>query len=227
MDNVLKPENIPLDIVYEDKDILVLNKIAGMLVHPDKYNDSGTLANALLYHYPEIKGVGEKNRPGIIHRLDKETSGLLIVAKNQDFYDYFISQFLERKIVKKYKALVYGLIKEEKGVIVYSIPKKGRKEMLEAKTYYMSLEYYKDFTLLDIEIKTGRMHQIRQHMKKIGHPIVGDTEYTFKNLKPPYPIGRYFLHSYYLKFKLPDDECKEIRIGLPKILKDYLKKLPK
>jgi len=227
MDNIVKPEKITPDIIYENDDVLVINKKAGMLVHPDKYNKTGTLVNALLNYYPEISNVGEKYRPGIVHRLDKETSGLVICAKTNDSYDYLTKQFKERKAEKKYKALVYGKVKKERGVIIYSISKIGRSNMQEAKTYYNVLQYYKNFTLLDAEIKTGRMHQIRQHMKRLGHPIVGDKLYFFKNLKPPYPINQNFLHAYYLKLEVPSGEAKEFKIDLPENLLEYLKNLPK
>lgn len=225
MINKIQPEKIKLDIVYEDNDILVINKPAGMLVHPDPYTKFGTLTNALLYHYPEIANVGEKNRPGIVHRLDKKTSGIILCAKNQSAYQYLVSQFQKRKIIKKYIALVYGQIKEKKGVIVYSIAKKGRKKKEPAETHYRVLKHLADLTLLEAEIKTGRMHQIRQHLNKIGHPIVGDDVYTFKNLKPPFPISRYFLHAFYLKLKLPSGETREFKIDLPDELKKYLDKL--
>lgn len=221
----IKPEKIKLDIIYEDKDVLVINKKAGMLVHPDPHTKSGTLANALVGLYPQIANVGEKNRPGIVHRLDKETSGLIVCAKNQKAYKYLADQFQKRKITKKYLALVHGRIKEKNGVIVYSIAKRGREKLERAETRYHVFKYFADFTLLEVEIKTGRMHQIRQHLKKIGHPIVGDNLYTFKNLKTPYPISRYFLHAFYLKLNLPSKGIKKFKIDLPEELKNYLNKL--
>ncbi len=213
-----------LDIVFENKDVIVINKNAGILVHPDKYTKSGTLVNFLLEYYPAIAKVGEKKRPGIVHRLDKDTSGLIVCAKNQEIYTSLVDQFKNKKVQKKYQTLVHGRVKNESGIITYSIAKVGRKQKLEAITYYKVIKYFKDFTLLDIEIKTGRMHQIRQHMKMFGYPVVGDPRYTFKNLKLKYPIQRHFLHSYYLKLKLANKE-KEFEIDLPKDLEEYLKKL--
>ena len=215
-----------MDIIHEINNIIVINKKPGVLVHPDKYTKSGTMVDFLVGYCPEIKNVGEIDRPGIVHRLDKDTSGLIVCAKNQAAYEHLIKEFKEKKVVKKYKALVYGRVKDKSGVITYSIAKKGRSEKLEAITYYKVIKYIKDYTLLDVEIKTGRMHQIRQHMKMFGYPIVGDQEYTFKNLKAPYPIKRQFLHSYYLKINL-GKEMKEFKTDLPKDLKKYLDKLEK
>ncbi len=213
-----------MDIIFEDTNVIVINKKPGILVHPDKYTKAGTLVDFLLDYYPAIKNVGEKFRPGIVHRLDKDTSGLVICAKNQKTYEYLLNQFKDKKVEKRYQALVYGKVKNESGVITYAIAKKGRVNKQEAITYYKVLKYIKDFTLLNIEIKTGRMHQIRQHMKMIGHPLVGDHEYTFRNLKEPFPINRHFLHSYYLKLSL-GKEIKEFEIDLPQDLKNYLNKL--
>jgi 23S rRNA pseudouridine1911/1915/1917 synthase len=221
----INPEKINLDITYEDDNVVVINKKAGMLVHPNPYTQSGTLSDTLLKLYPQIADVGEKNRPGIVHRLDKETSGLIICAKNQKTYEYLCDQFQKRKVIKKYQALVYGKVKEKKGVIVYSIAKRGREKLEQAETRYRVLKYFTNFSLLEVEIKTGRMHQIRQHLKKIGHPIVGDNLYSFKNLKPPFPISRYFLHAFYLKLILPSGKVGGFKIDLPEELKIYLDKL--
>ncbi|NQU99220.1 MAG: RNA pseudouridine synthase [Parcubacteria group bacterium] len=215
-----------MDIIHEDNNVIVINKKPGVLVHPDKYTKSGTLVDFLLGYYPKIAQVGESTRPGIVHRLDKDTSGLIICAKNQETYTSLVDQFKNKKVKKKYQTLTHGNVKDESGVITYSIAKKGRKQKLEAITYYKVIKYFKDFTLLDIEIKTGRMHQIRQHMKMFGYPVVGDPQYTFKNLKLAHPIKRHFLHSYYLKVELEGEE-KEFKVDLPKDLKDYLEKLEK
>ncbi|MEW6407292.1 MAG: RluA family pseudouridine synthase [Patescibacteria group bacterium] len=229
-------------IIYEDNNIIIVNKPAGILVYPDKYTKTKTLVDELITYYPKIKNVGEANRPGIVHRLDRDTSGLLICAKNQDTYEFLVAQFKARQIYKKYFALVFGKVKEKKGVITYSITKKGRKEKEPALTYYKVVKYFTprkaggsfgrlrrpqddsgEFTLLDVKIKTGIMHQIRQHLKMLGHPIVGDKEYFFKNLKPPFPLDHLFLHAYYLKLQLPNDVIKEFEIELPEELNKYLK----
>lgn len=236
---------MPISIIYEDLDIIIINKPAGLLVYPDKYTKTKTLVDELLKYYPAIKDVGEKNRPGIVHRLDRKTSGLLICAKDQKAYEFLVKQFQERQVQKKYYALVFGKIKGKKGIITFNLAKKGRKNKERALTYYKVIKYFiphktegslvtiaigtqdnnNSFTLLDIEIKTGIMHQIRQHLKMLGHPIVGDREYTFKNLKPPLPIDRHFLHAYYLKLQLPNKEAREFKIELPKELEEYLNKL--
>lgn len=214
-----------MDIVYEDNNVIVINKEAGILIHPDKYTRSNTLVDFLKKHYPQISQVGESIRPGIVHRLDKDTSGLIICAKNQEAYKYLIAQFINKKVVKKYQALVFGIIKDDTGIITYAISKKGQNKKLDATTRYKVIKYFQGFTLLDITIETGRMHQIRQHLKMIGHPIVGDREYTFKNLEDPYPLNRLFLHSYYLKIELPNKKVEEFKIDLPKNLKNYLEKI--
>lgn len=213
-----------MDIVFEDEDIIVINKKSGVLVHPDKYTKDGTMVDFLLGYYPKIKDVGEGLRPGIVHRLDKDTSGLIVCAKNQVIFDNLREQFQNKKVIKKYKTLVHGIVKEKSGIITYAISKKGRSQKLSATTRYKVVEYFRNYTLLNVEIETGRMHQIRQHMKKIGHPIVGDREYTFKNLKEPYPLNRLFLHSYYLKIEVRGEK-KEFEIELPNDLKKYLEQL--
>lgn len=215
-----------MDTIFEDKDIIIIDKKAGFLMHPDKYTKDGTMVDFLLGYCPKIKNVGESNRPGIVHRLDKDTSGLIVCAKNQAVFDDLKEQFKNKNVIKKYKALVHGNVKDDSGIITYAIAKKGRSQKLPATTRYKVIKHYKDFTLLNIEIETGRMHQIRQHMKMIGCPVVGDHEYTFKNLKDPFPLERFFLHSYYLKLKIREKE-KEFEIDLPEELKKYLEKLEK
>lgn len=215
-----------LQIIYGDEEVIVLNKPAGVLVYPDKYTKSGTILEELTKHYPKVKNVGELHRPGIVHRLDRETSGLLLCAKNQKAYQFLISQFKEKKVQKKYYVLVYGRMKEKSGTITYNLAKKGRKTKEKALTYYKVLQCFGDrFTLLEVEIKTGIMHQIRQHLKMLGYPIVGDKEYTFKNLNPPFPIDRQFLHAYYLRLELPSGGVKKFEIKLPEELKKYLEKI--
>lgn len=225
-----------LDIVYENSNLIIINKPPGILVHPDKDQKEGTLMHLLLEKYPGMKNAGETTRPGVVHRLDKDTSGLIIFAKNNEAYQYLTDQFRKRKVKKKYYALVYGRVKDDKGIIAYSLKRSPKKELKitvgpgkEALTRYKVIKYYhhknKDYTLLEVSPETGRTHQIRVHLHKIGHPIVGDPKYKFKNLKPPLPLSRQFLHAYYLNLKLLDEEEKYFKINLPKDLKIFLEKL--
>lgn len=221
---VIEPEpDIPLDIIYEDKDIVVVNKPAGLLVHPTSSQRRHTLVNALVSHYPKIIGVGESPiRPGIVHRLDKDTSGLLVVAKNQKAFEFLKNQFLNRTVEKKYLALVEGVPKEKEGVIKFQIrPSKrnrlkkvavrnldtrGKKSVRTAETYYKLKKVIGDFSLLEVQPKTGRTHQIRVHLAAIGHPVVGDRVYGSKN-KIAMPIGRQakrqMLHAASISFTAP------------------------
>lgn len=185
----LMPENIPLDIIYEDDDIIVINKPQGMVVHPAPGNYSGTLVNALLYHCKNLSGINGELRPGIVHRLDKDTSGVMVVAKNDKAHLDLSNQIKERTILKKYIAIVEGVIKDDEGSIEAPIGRDHveRKKMAVtedgryALTLYKVLERYKNNSLIEATIKTGRTHQIRVHMSYIGHPIVGDEVYGYKN----------------------------------------------
>lgn len=215
-------------IIFEDDDVLIINKPAGLVVHPDNTYKDNTLSDIVVENYPEIKNVGQEARPGIVHRLDKDTSGLIIVAKNQNSYDYLIEIFKNRQIEKKYFALVYGILKEKKGIIVYSLEKKGKVRARLSKTskpavtrYEVIKEFGNKFSLLDVKIETGRTHQIRVHLAKIGHPIVSDQEYKFRKMEVT-ELKRQFLHSHYLKFKLPSGIEKEFNIDLPADLKTFL-----
>lgn len=230
------PEKIKLGIIYEDKDIIIVNKPAGMVVHPDITHTKSTLVNALIHYHPAIKNVGEKKRPGIVHRLDKDTSGLIICAKNDYAYKYLVDKFKKREIVKKYYALVFGKVKEKRGVISYSLGKaKGRhlkisiKPDKEALTKYRVLRYFlengKYYTLLEVTPKTGRTHQIRVHLSKIGYPIAGDPKYRHKKLEFPFPLDRQFLHAFYLEFVLPSGKKKIFKISLPEDLEKIIMKL--
>ncbi|MDN5317827.1 MAG: rRNA synthase, partial [Thermoanaerobacterium sp.] len=184
----LMPENIPLDIIYEDDDIIVINKPQGMVVHPAPGNYSGTLVNALLYHCKNLSGINGELRPGIVHRLDKDTSGVMVVAKNDKAHLDLSNQIKERTILKKYIAIVEGVIKDDEGSIEVPIGRDHaeRKKMAVtedgryALTLYKVLERYKNNSLIEATIKTGRTHQIRVHMSYIGHPIVGDEVYGYK-----------------------------------------------
>jgi 23S rRNA pseudouridine1911/1915/1917 synthase len=190
----VKPEKITLEIVYEDDDIIVVNKPQGMVTHPAPGNFSGTLVNALLHHTTHLASHGAPLRPGIVHRLDKDTSGLLVVAKSDRAYLELIKQFKNRTVEKTYVALVHGLVKNESGVIEENIGRHpvNRQKMAVLKnegrgtkgrsayTEYRVLERYKDTTLVEVKIRTGRTHQIRVHLSHIGHPLVGDQTYGKK-----------------------------------------------
>ena len=200
-----EPENILLDIVYEDGDLIVLNKESGMVVHPAPGHYTGTLVNALLYHYPNI---GEGNRPGIVHRLDKDTSGLMIVAKNEWSLEKLSSMISTKVVERKYLAIVDGIIKHETGEIDAPIGRdlNNRQKMAvtdingkEAITHFKVLERFKNNTLVECKLETGRTHQIRVHMAYIGYPVTND---------PLYGRGRatefgQMLHSYSIRFKHP------------------------
>jgi len=239
-----------IKIIYEDNDVLVVDKPAGIVVFPEGQTKENTLIDALIEKYPELKNVGEKPRYGVVHRLDKDTSGILLVAKSNESFIFLQNQFINRKVSKKYICLVEGTIKEDKGEIKTLIarsPKDGRKQKAysengphpksarEAITDYRVLERFKDYTLLEVEIKTGRRHQIRCHLSYMHHPIAGDKLYGFKNSKRPrgYPEGltRQFLHAQQLKIQLPFDNAQdrpngkteEFKLELPEELANVLK----
>ncbi|MBQ7161852.1 MAG: RluA family pseudouridine synthase [Clostridia bacterium] len=181
-----QPEDIPLDIVYEDADIIVVNKPKGMVVHPAAGNPSGTLVNALLFHCGDsLSGINGKIRPGIVHRIDKNTSGLLVCAKNDAAHVSLAEQLKEYKVERKYEAIVVGRIKNDEGTVNAPIGRHpvDRKRMAvmpggrEAITHYRVLDRYEGFTHLELQLETGRTHQIRVHMKAEGHPVMGDTLY--------------------------------------------------
>ncbi|MBU1289696.1 RluA family pseudouridine synthase [Patescibacteria group bacterium] len=230
--------SITLKIIYENDDFLVLEKPADLTVHPVKPEQKNTLADLIVARYPEIKGVGEDPlRPGIVHRLDKDTSGLMVVAKNNQSFNYLKKQFQDRKVEKEYLALVVGKIKDKKGTITKSISQskkdhKKRSALLGEKskpawTEYEVLEYYKQYTLVKAMPKTGRTHQIRIHLASIGYPIAGDKQYKFKRQPCPKNLSRQFLHSYYLKFQTTDGKMIAFKSELPQDLKEVLKDLEK
>jgi len=231
-------------VIYEDKNLLVIDKPANLVVYPPKKGFSQkTLIDFLIAKYPQIKKVGsDPQRPGLVHRLDRETSGLMLVAKNQNTFQYLVSQFQNQKIEKRYLALVVGRVKEKKGIIAKTISfsKKHRlrktalldEKAQQAWTEYQVLEYFKDkqahfYTLLEVKPKTGRTHQIRVHLKSIGYPLAGDKVYKFKKQPCPLGLSRQFLHAYYLKLKLPQGEEKKFISPLPKDLKNVLNQLEK
>jgi 23S rRNA pseudouridine1911/1915/1917 synthase len=205
-------------IIYEDENILAVNKPAGFLVHPAREGISKppTLVDRLIKNYPEIKNVGEDQmRPGIVHRLDKDTSGILIIAKNQSAFEFLKKQFQERKIKKTYIALVKGRVKNKKGII--DSPVKRYAKTRDALTEYKVLKRFQNYTLLEVLPKTGRTHQIRIHLKTIKHPVVCDKLYT-KKPDCPFDLKRHFLHALSLELTLPNGSRIKLEAGLPEDL---------
>ena len=204
------PENIPLDIIYEDDDVVVLNKARGMVVHPAPGNYTGTLVNALLYHCSNLSGINSAIRPGIVHRLDKDTSGIMIVAKNDAAHISLSQQIQSKTAVRTYLAVVRGNIKTDSGTIETQIArdKTDRKKMAVVKeggrdaiTDYEVLERFGKYTLVRCKLRTGRTHQIRVHMEYLGYPLVGDLKYS--PMKTPFGIKGQALHSHTLEFTHP------------------------
>lgn len=233
-----QPENIKLNIVYEDEDLIVINKPKGLVTHPSTGTPDGTLVNALLYHCKDLSGIGGHLRPGIVHRIDKNTTGLLMVAKN-DFAHQELSKQIQDKTAKRfYKAIAIGNIKEDEGIIDKPIDRnpKDRKKMAivstgrEAITIWKVLERFTQFTLLELELKTGRTHQIRVHLAHIKHGIVGDDIYG-PDIKIPIKLTGQALHAYKLKFVHPRtkkelefiaEEPEEFKKLLEYMRKNYL-----
>jgi len=229
------PEPIPLGIVYEDADILVVDKPAGMVVHPAPGHPTGTLVNALLYHAPEI-AISGTNRPGIVHRLDKDTSGLIVVAKTDRGQQTLLSQWRDRSVRKTYIALVRGVVEDEEATIDVPIGRdpKDRQRMAAiatgrpAVTHFRVLRRYPGATLLEVEIETGRTHQIRVHLAFIGPPVVGDPVYnphTGPTGGKGAIVDRQFLHAARLSFTLPDGRRVTFESGLPADLRAALDRL--
>ena len=231
----IKAQEIPLDIVYEDNDIIVVNKPKGMVVHPANGNPDGTLVNAIMAKCKgSLSGIGGEIRPGIVHRLDKDTSGLLIVAKNDQAHINMSKQIKDRKVKKIYIALVKGSIAEDEATINMPIGRstKDRKKMAvrkdgkEAITHFKILKRYDKYTLLEIKIDTGRTHQIRVHMAEIGHPVVGDSVYS--NGKNEFGVEGQMLHAKSLDFKHPITKKQmHLEAELPEYFKEVLIKLEK
>lgn len=229
----LKAQDIPIDIVYEDSDIIVVNKPKGMVVHPANGNPDGTLVNAIMNICKDsLSGIGGEIRPGIVHRIDKDTSGLLIVAKNDKAHINLSEQIKNREITKKYVALVRGVIKENFATIDMPIGRsdKDRKKMAvrkdgkKAVTHFDVIERFNGFTYLDIKIDTGRTHQIRVHMAEIGYPIVGDMVYS--NGKNPFGVEGQMLHAKSLDFKHPTTgKQMHLEAPLPEYFEEVLEKL--
>ena len=231
----LLPQDIPLKIIYEDEDILIINKEKGMVVHPGNGNPDGTLVNAVMAKCKgSLSGIGGKIRPGVVHRIDKDTSGLVIIAKNDKAHINISEQIKNREVKKVYVALVRGVISENEAVINMPIGRstKDRKKMAvsrngkEAITEFEVLKRYKDFTYIKLNIKTGRTHQIRVHMSEIGHPVVGDEVYS--NGKNPFNVKGQMLHAKELEFVHPTTNKKvKFEAPLPKYFKNILEELDK
>jgi len=230
----LLPETIPLDILFEDQDVLVVNKAAGIVVHPSAGHSTGTLAHGILAHAPDLTGIGGVKRPGIVHRLDKDTSGVLIVAKNDNSHRFLQSQFKKRLVEKTYLALVDSKPPTPTGRIEIAIGRdpshrqrmaivpegKGRMAISEYKTQ----KSFKNHTLLKIKIHTGRTHQIRLHMAHLKCPVVGDRIYGHKS--PTLPVKRHLLHAQQLVIDLPDGTTKAIFYApLPSDFQDVIERL--
>jgi 23S rRNA pseudouridine1911/1915/1917 synthase len=229
----LLAEDIPLTIVYEDDDVVVIDKAAGLVVHPAAGHDSGTLVNALLGHIPDLEGIGGEVRPGIVHRLDKDTSGLIVVAKNDRALQFLQEQFKSRTIKKMYLALVEGLVEPREGIIDAPIgrSKTDRKKMAvtregrSAQTRYRVKQIYRqpDLSLVEAYPETGRTHQIRVHLAWFKHPLVGDEVYGRQ--RSIVPIERHFLHAASLTLTLPNGETRTFNSKLPDDLQRVLDQL--
>jgi 23S rRNA pseudouridine1911/1915/1917 synthase len=225
----LAPEDIPLDILYEDEWIIVINKPAGLVVHPGAGNKTGTLANALLHHCEKLADTGDELRPGIVHRLDKDTSGVIVVAKNDRALRSLARQFQHRTVKKKYVALVKGQVELDNGIIEAPVARhavnrqkmgveyvKGKK----AHTAYHVVRRFKNFTVLELDLKTGRTHQIRVHMKHLGHPILGDRTYGQTD-----GVARQALHAEMITFTHPDTgKSVEFHAPLPRDMQEIIEK---
>ena len=226
----LAPETLPLDVVYQDDHVVVVNKPAGLTVHPGPGHTHGTLVNALLSHYPEMKEVGEPSRPGLVHRLDADTSGLMVVARTPLAYESLSRQMRSRTITKVYLALVRGHPTPPEGVIEAPIARHPRDrqrmgivaEGRQASTYYSTTKLFNGFALLKVKPHTGRTHQIRVHMAALGHPVAGDAKYGGR---VPF-LRRQFLHAYRLGFDLtPATTHMEFTSALPQDLEDAISTL--
>ena len=227
-----------LNVIYKDENLLVLNKPSGIVVHPDKNHIEGALIQEIVKKYPEIKKVGDDSaRPGVVHRLDKDTSGLLIIARNQDAFAYLKSLFQKREIKKTYIALVSGVVKNDAGVIDLPIGrsrKDSRKriagkgasgKLREAITEYKVVKRFENFTLLEARLITGRTHQIRAHFAAISRPVACDKIYGGKNPACPAGLARQFLHAWKLEFVSPSGAKMSFEADLPEDLEKILKEL--
>ena len=237
------PEDLPLDVIYEDEDLIVVNKPAGMVVHPAAGCPSGTLANALAFHFSRLSSQAGTARPGIVHRLDKDTSGLLVAARNEAAHENLADQFRAREVFKSYVALVHGVVKQNSGRIEQPIARdpRNRTRMAvvrggrPALSIYAVRRQYNRFTLLDVEIKTGRTHQIRVHLEWLRHPVVGDSIYgggRDNSVQEPKiraairKLNRQFLHAEQLGFRHPRSGVPlRFSAPLPQGLDSFLQEL--
>lgn len=228
------PEKMDLDIVYQDEYVIVVDKPSGMVVHPAPGTLNGTLVNGLMHEVKDLSGINGVLRPGIVHRIDKDTSGLLMVAKNDLAHESLVNQLVEKTVARRYIALVHGEIPHDKGTVDAPVGRdpKDRKKMTvveggkHAVTHFEVLERFKDYTLVECRLETGRTHQIRVHMKYIGFPLAGDSQYgPRKTLNTPF--GQY-LHAAVLGFDHPKtDEYLEFKAPLPDYFEEALRSLPK
>lgn len=228
------PENIPLDILYEDDDLLVVNKPKGMVVHPSAGHYTGTLVNAIMYHCKDsLSGINGEIRPGIVHRIDMDTTGSLIVCKNDESHIAIAEQIKVHSVTRRYRGIVCGVIKEEEGIVHAPIGRHPieRKKMAinekngkDAITHYKVLERFSNYTYMEFELETGRTHQIRVHMASIGHPLLGDTVYS--SGKSPYKLQGQTLHAMTIGFIHPrTKEYLEISAPLPEYFEKVLRDL--
>ncbi|WP_042349001.1 RluA family pseudouridine synthase [Bacillus massiliigorillae] len=229
----IKAEEMNLDIYYEDEDVLVVNKPKGMVVHPAPGHTTGTLVNGLMAHCKDLSGINGVMRPGIVHRIDKDTSGLLMVAKNDMAHESLVQQLVDKTVTRKYRALVHGVIQHDHGTIDAPIgrDKKDRQSQTvvsdgkSAVTHFTVIDKFKDFTLVECQLETGRTHQIRVHMKYIGYPLAGDPKY---GPKKTLDLGGQALHAGVLGFVHPrTNEYMEFSAPLPTYFEDLLEKLSK
>lgn len=227
----VQAENIPIEVVYEDDDLLVVNKPQGMVVHPSAGHQTGTLVNALMYHTKNLSGINGTIRPGIVHRIDKDTSGLLMVAKNERAHEKLAAQLKDHTSLREYYALVHGVIPHDKGTIDAPLgrSKNDRKKQdiiddgRSAITHFQVLERFNDFTLVSLQLETGRTHQIRVHMKYIGYPLAGDPTYGPRKTLPG---NGQFLHARVLGFNHPTTgEFLTFEAPLPEIFENTLAEL--
>jgi len=229
---LLGPEPVPFEVLYEDDQVVVINKPSGLVVHPGAGVREGTLVHGLIFCYPEIAAVGSPTRPGIVHRLDKETSGVMVVARTEQAYQFLRQQFEDRKVKKTYLALALGKFREKKGLIDLPIGRhvhhrkkisvKTRKPRV-ALTNYQVLEEFQETTFLVLQPVTGRTHQLRVHLSATGHPLVGDTRYGGGGKKQLQKSPRLFLHAWKLSFQHPSSgQVLEFEAPLPQELNQVL-----
>ena len=231
VDSDIVPEDLDLDIIYEDSDVAVVYKPKGMVVHPSAGHTGGTLVNGLMHQLDELSGINGELRPGIVHRIDKDTSGLLMVAKNDVVHRDLVEQLVDKSVTRKYTALVHGVIPHDKGTVEAPIGRnpRERQEMAvvddgkEAVTHFNVLERFKDYTLVECILETGRTHQIRVHMQYIGYPIAGDPKYGPRKTMD---VGGQLLHAGTVGFTHPvSGERLEFSTGLPDDFEAVLEEL--